>query len=81
MNVPRKSLIEYMKRFQRKDKTVQLVLIVLCILIPQMSGFAPLNAGYTVSVRRTRMNDLVLSTLARTGESPTCIFHESIHTP
>ena len=29
-----------------------------------MSGFVPLNAGYTVSVRRTRLNALVLLTLA-----------------
>ena len=33
-----------------------------CIL--QMSGFVPLNAGYTVSVRRTMLNVLVLLTLA-----------------
>ena len=30
----------------------------------QLSDFAPLNAGYTVSVRRTRLNVLVLLTLA-----------------
>ena len=49
-----------------------------------MSGFVPLNAGYTVSVRRTRLNLLILlilSTLALAGESLTCILHEGIHTP
>ena len=38
-----------------------------------MFGFVPLNAGYTVytvSVRRTRLNVLVLLTLALAGESP-----------
>ena len=45
-----------------------------------MSGFVPLNAGYTVSVRRTKLNVLVLLTLALAGESPTCILHEGIHT-
>ena len=29
-----------------------------------MSGFVPLNAGYTVSVRITRLSALVLLTLA-----------------
>ena len=43
-----------------------------------MSGFVPLNAGYTVSVRRTRSNVLVLLVLALAGESPTCILHEGI---
>ena len=33
-----------------------------------MSGFVPLYAGYTVSVRRTRLNVLVLSILALAGE-------------
>ena len=46
-----------------------------------MSGVVPLNAGYTVSVRRTRLNVLVLLTLALAVESPTCILHEGIHTP
>ena len=32
--------------------------------IPQMSGFVPLNAGYTVSVRRIRFDAIVLLTLA-----------------
>ena len=44
-----------------------------------MSRFVPLNAGYTVSVRRTRLNVLVLLTLAIAGESPTCILHEDTH--
>ena len=30
---------------------------------------------------RTRLNVLVLLTLALAGESPTCILHEGIHTP
>ena len=46
-----------------------------------MSGFVPLNAGYIVSVRRTRLNVLVLLILALVGESPTCILHEGTHTP
>ena len=45
-----------------------------------MSGFVPLNAGYTVSVRRVRLNVLVLLTLAIAGESPTCILHQGTHT-
>ena len=46
-----------------------------------MSGFC-LNAGYTIVFgRRTRLNVLVLLTLALAGESPTCILHEGIHTP
>ena len=32
--------------------------------IPRISGFVPLNAGYTVSVRRTRLDVLILLTLA-----------------
>ena len=39
----------------------------------QVSGFVLLNAGYRVSARRTRLNFLVLLTLALAGESPTCI--------
>ena len=46
-----------------------------------MSGFVPLDAGYTVSVRRTRLSVLVILTLALARESPTCILHEGIHTP
>ena len=45
-----------------------------------MSGFVPLDAGYTVSVRKTRLNVLVLLSLAIAGESLTCIFHEGTHT-
>ena len=41
-----------------------------------MSGFVPFNAGYTVAVRRARLNVLVLLTLALAGESPTCILHD-----
>ena len=41
-----------------------------------MSGFVPLNAGYTVAVRRTRLKVLILLTLAVGGESPTGILHE-----
>ena len=44
-----------------------------------MFGVVPLNAGYTVSVPRTRFNVLVLLTLAVAGESPTCILHEGTH--
>ena len=44
-----------------------------------MSGFVPLDAGYTVSVGITRLNVLVLLTLALAGESPTCILHEGTH--
>ena len=47
--------------------------------LPQMSGFVPLNADYTVSERRTRLNVLVLLTLVLAGESPTCILHKGIH--
>ena len=36
---------------------------------------------YVVSVRRTRLNVLVLLTLALAGESPTCVLHEGMHTP
>ena len=46
-----------------------------------MSGFVHLEAGCTVSVRRTRLNVVVLLTLALKGESPTCILHEGISTP
>ena len=49
--------------------------------IPQMSGFAPLDAGYTVSVRRTRLDVLVFLTLALAGGSPTYILYEGMHTP
>ena len=48
-----------------------------------MSGFVPLNAGYTVPVRRTRLNALlnvlVLLTLVLSGESPTLILHDDTH--
>ena len=54
---------------------------ILRIPLHACIGFVPLNAGYTVSVRRTRLNVLVLLTLALAGESPTCILHEGIHTP
>ena len=47
----------------------------------KMSGFVPLNAGYTVSVRRTRLSVSVLSALALAGKSPTCLLHEGRHTP
>ena len=47
----------------------------------QTPGFVPLNAGDTVSGRRTRLNVLVLLTLALARESPTCILHEGVHTP
>ena len=47
-----------------------------------MSVFVPLDAGHTVSVRRTKLNVLVLLTLVLTGDSPTCILHEGIdYTP
>ena len=48
---------------------------------PCHSTRVALNAGYTVSVRRTRLNVLVLLTLALAGESPTCTLHEGIHIP
>ena len=51
----------------------------ISIWIPQMSDFVPRNAGYTVSVRRIRLDVLILLTLALAGESPTCILHEGIH--
>ena len=44
-----------------------------------MSGFVPLNAGYTISVCRTRLDVLVLLTLVLSGEPPTCILHEGTH--
>ena len=56
-------------------------IFVLCILNSTDVWFVPLNAGYTVSVRRTRLDALVLSTLAFAGESPTCILHEGVYTP
>ena len=43
-----------------------------------MSGCAPLIAGNTASVRRTRLHVLVLLTLALAGESPTCILHDLV---
>ena len=45
-----------------------------------MCVFVPLNAGwvYTVTVRRTMLNVLVLLTLALAGESPTGILYEGI---
>ena len=48
-----------------------------------MSGFVPVNAGYTVSVRRTRMTVFVLLTMVFAGDSPICILHQGarIHTP
>ena len=46
-----------------------------------VSVFVLLNAGYTVSVRGTVLNVLVLLTLASAGESLTCILHEGTHTP
>ena len=45
-----------------------------------MSGFVPLNAGPTVSVRRKRLNVFVLLTPALAGESSNCISRERIHT-
>ena len=44
-----------------------------------MSGIVPLNAGYTVSVRRTRLNLIVLLILeiAEGGHRP--VFHEGTH--
>ena len=44
-----------------------------------MSGLVPLNAGYVVSMRRARLNVLVLLHPALAGESPTCILHEGTH--
>ena len=44
-----------------------------------MSGFVPLDAVVKVSVRRTRLNVLVLLTLALAEESPTCLLREGIH--
>ena len=41
--------------------------------------FFPPHADYTVSVRRTGLNVLVLLTLALAGESPTYILHEGTH--
>ena len=41
--------------------------------------FCPPHAGYTVSLRRTRLNVFFLLTLASAGESPTCILHEGTH--
>ena len=46
-----------------------------------MSAFVPLNAGYTVSARSTRLNVLVLLTPALARESPTSVLHEGIRTP
>ena len=46
-----------------------------------MSVFVHLKAGYTVYVRRERLNVWVLLTLALAGESPTFILHEGIYTP
>ena len=43
------------------------------------SACAPLNAGYTFSVRGTRLNVLVLLNLALAGKSPTCILREGTH--
>ena len=36
---------------------------------------------FSVAVRRTRLDILVLLTLALARESPTCIFHQGIHNP
>ena len=65
----------------QKLTLTNVTLIVSCILNPTDVVFVPLNTGYTVSVRRTRLNILVLLTLALAGESPTCILHEGMHTP
>ena len=51
------------------------------IICHKISVFVPLNAGFGVSVRRTRLNVLVLLTLASAGESPTCVLHEDILFP
>ena len=60
-----------------------ITLIVSCILHSAFYRtclfFVPLNAGYMVSVRRTRLDVLGLLTLALAGESPTCILHEGTH--
>ena len=44
-------------------------------------GFVPLSAGYTVSVRRTRLDVLVPSIPASAGGVTTGILHEGIHPP
>ena len=44
-----------------------------------MPSSITLNAGHRVSVRRTRLNVLVLLTLALAGESPTCPSREYKH--
>ena len=46
-----------------------------------MSGCVPLNARYTVSTCRARVNVLVLLTLTLAEESLTCTLHEGIHNP
>ena len=48
-----------------------------------MPGCVPVNAGYTVSVRRTRLNVFVLLTMVFAGDSPIFILHQGtrIHTP
>ena len=56
-----------------------ITLIVSCILHSTDVWFCPPHAGYTVSVRRTRLYVLVLLTLVLAGESPTCILHEGTH--
>ena len=44
--------------------------------------FPPPRCGLYVSVRRTRLNVLVLLTLTSAGSHrPVCILHEGIHTP
>ena len=68
----------------RRKLTHTIIVTVSCILSSTYVCFCPPHAGYKVSVRRTRLNVLVLLTLALAGESPTCcsVLHEGIvHTP
>ena len=46
-----------------------------------MSGFVPLNAGYTVSMRSKRLNVLVLLAIALAGEALTCFFSRGYSHP
>ena len=59
--------------------THTITLFVPCILHSADVWLCPPHAGNTVSVRTTKLNVLVLLTLAKAGESPTCILHERTH--
>ena len=66
---------------QKLAQNTLLTLIVSCILNPTDGWFCPPQCGLYSFRAQTKVDVLVLLTLALAGESPTCILHEGIHTP